>query len=184
MATQSLKIQIEGVASGLQNAVNQANSSLRTLNASATTSSTALNQMNANTKKLAGGLKSMAISAGAAFAAFRAVKTLGGIMAGFGQSMAAVKAVSGATNSEMMMLTKTARDLGSSTMFSASQAADGIKFLSMAGFEASEANIAISDTLNLAQAGMMDLARAADIASNIMTAFGLSASEVGNASDV
>ena len=184
MATQSLRIQIEGIASGLNNAVNQANASLNSLNANARNSSNALNQMNASTKKLGSALKTLGITAGAAFAAFRGIKTIGTIFANFGKSMAAVKAVSGATELQMRTLTKTARDLGASTMFSASQAADGMKFLSMAGFTVSETNEAIADTLNLAAAGMMELSRAADIASNIMTAFGMQASEVGHASDV
>ncbi|PFJ19689.1 phage tail tape measure protein, partial [Bacillus cereus] len=56
-----------------------------------------------------------------------------GAAANFEQSMARVKAISNATDSEFAALSKTAKDLGASTQFSASQAAEGLSFLSMAG---------------------------------------------------
>ncbi|ABY46824.1 phage tail tape measure protein [Bacillus mycoides] len=102
----------------------------------------------------------------------------------FEQSMAKVKAISGATDTEFAQLTKTAKDLGASTQFSASQAAEGLSFLSMAGFKAQDSIDALPAVLNLAAVGGMDLGKSADIASNIMTGFGLSAKDTDKAVDI
>ncbi|WP_317188231.1 phage tail tape measure protein [Escherichia coli] len=104
--------------------------------------------------------------------------------ANFEQSMAKVKAISGATDSEFKQLSDTAKHLGATTQFSASQAADGLSFLSLAGFKAQDSIDAIPSVLNLAAAGAIDLGAAADIASNIMTGFGLSAKDTEHATDV
>lgn len=104
--------------------------------------------------------------------------------ANFEQSMAKVKAISGATDAEFKQLESTAKTLGATTQFSASQAADGLAFLSLAGFKAQDSIDAIPAVLNLAAAGALDLGSAADIASNIMTGFGLSAKDTGMAADI
>ncbi|EJS58123.1 phage tail tape measure protein, TP901 family, core region [Bacillus cereus BAG1X1-2] len=105
-------------------------------------------------------------------------------VANFEQSMAKVKAISGATDSEFKQLENTAKHLGATTQFSASQAAEGLSFLSMAGFSASESMTALPSVLNLAAVGQMDLGRSADITSNIMTGFGLNAADSGKAVDI
>ncbi|MGH1323550.1 phage tail tape measure protein [Bacillus pretiosus] len=104
--------------------------------------------------------------------------------ANFEQSMAKVKAISGATDTEFQQLKATAKDLGATTQFSASQAADGLAFLSLAGFKAQDSINAMPAVLNLAAAGAIDLGTAADISSNIMTGFGIAATETGVAADV
>ncbi|MCU5486024.1 phage tail tape measure protein [Bacillus cereus] len=104
--------------------------------------------------------------------------------ANFEQSMAKVKAISGATDSEFKQLENTAKDLGATTQFSASQAADGLAFLSLAGFKAQDSINAMPAVLNLAAAGAIDLGTAADISSNIMTGFGIAATDTGKAADV
>ncbi|MED2788232.1 phage tail tape measure protein [Bacillus thuringiensis] len=104
--------------------------------------------------------------------------------ANFEQSMAKVKAISGATDTEFAQLTATAKNLGATTQFSASQAADGLAFLSLAGFKAQDSIDAMPAVLNLAAAGAIDLGTAADIASNIMTGFGLEAKDTGKAADI
>jgi TP901 family phage tail tape measure protein len=76
----------------------------------------------------------------------------------------------------MSNLTDKARELGATTLFTATQAAEGMKFLTLAGFEALEVYQAIEPALNLAAAGMLDLGQAADIVSNIMAAFSVDAS--------
>ena len=78
----------------------------------------------------------------------------------------------------MGALTERARDLGATTLFTATQAAEGMRFLTLAGFEALDVFTAIEPTLNLAAAGMLDLGQAADITSNIMAAFGIEATEI------
>ena len=104
--------------------------------------------------------------------------------ANFEKSMNKVKAVTGATGKEFTKLTKQAKDLGKTTQFSASQAAEAMGFLGMAGFNTSQIMAAMPATLDLAAAGSMDLARAADISSNILQGFGADANEMGRFADV
>lgn len=70
-------------------------------------------------------------------------------------------------------LKKTARDVGASTEFSATQAAGGLEFLAMAGFDAKQSIAALPGVVDLATASNVDLARATDIASDSLGAFGL-----------
>lgn len=105
-------------------------------------------------------------------------------IANFEQSMARVQAVSGASAEEMEMLTRAAREMGATTMFSASEAAEGLGFLAMAGFSAQQAATALPATLDLAAAGALDLGQAADIASNVLSGFRLDAAEATRVVDV
>lgn len=119
--------------------------------------------------------------------ALSAVFSSGAVLRGIAQfetSMSKVAAISGATGRELDDLRKTAQRLGSTTEFSAGQAADALGFLSMAGFEASESIAAIPAVLDLATASGLDLARSADIASNVLSGFGKSAGEAANVADV
>jgi TP901 family phage tail tape measure protein len=102
----------------------------------------------------------------------------------FESAMNQVAAVSGATGKQFQDLEKLAKELGETTSFSASQAAEGMSFLAMAGFEVNDILQSMPGVLNLAAAGQMDLAMASDIASNILTGFGKDASEMANAVDV
>ena len=103
---------------------------------------------------------------------------------GFERSMAKVGAITRATDREMAMLRDTAKELGATTEFSASQAAEGLSFLGMAGFSATESIAALPDVLNLATAAEIELGQAADIASNIMGAFRIDATNAAEAIDV
>ena len=102
----------------------------------------------------------------------------------FEESMSRVQAVSGATGGELTKLEDLAKELGATTKFSASEAASGMEFLAMAGFETNDILSAMPGMLDLAAAGALDLGRAADITSNIMSAFGIEASQAGHISDV
>ncbi len=102
----------------------------------------------------------------------------------FDSGMRKVAAVSGAAGSEIKALRDIAKELGSTTQFSATQAADAMGFLAQAGFSANEVMGAIPSTLQLASAAQLDLASAADITSNILAGFGLEVSELGRANDV
>lgn len=95
-----------------------------------------------------------------------------------------VQAVSGATASEFRALKKQAADLGATTQYTAGQAADAMGFLGMAGFRANEILGAMPGTLQLAAAAQIDLARSADIVTNILTGYGLVVEELGMANDV
>src|SRR5690625_4052295 len=104
--------------------------------------------------------------------------------ADFEQSMAQVAAITRATSEEMGRMNEIAKQLGATTEFTASQAASGLRFLGQAGFSAAESIQALPDVLNLATAAALDLGRAADITSNIMGAFGISAANAHEAADV
>lgn len=106
------------------------------------------------------------------------------IGAAFESDMAKVAAVSRASDEELNTLTKTARQLGAKTQWSASEAAQGMQYLAMAGFKTNEIIETMPGMLNLASAGAIDLASASDIASNILTGFGLSASDMNRVGDV
>jgi len=98
-------------------------------------------------------------------------------LAQFSQEMSTVRAVTGATEVQFKALRDIAKDLGATTRFSATQAAEGMTFLARAGFTTNEVMATIGDTLNLAQAGALELGSAADIASNVLKGFNLEAAE-------
>lgn len=106
------------------------------------------------------------------------------LAAEFEQGMARVKGITGATESEFVLLEDTARSLGRSTRFTTQEAAEGMQYLAMAGFDVNQIVGSMQGVLNLASARQLDLGSSADIVSNIMTGFGLSADESGRAVDV
>lgn len=81
-------------------------------------------------------------------------------------------------------LTELARELGRTTQYTSAQAAEAMQFLGMAGFNTQQILKATPAALNLAIAGNMDLGRTADIASNILTGFGIKAKETTRVTDV
>lgn len=130
-----------------------------------------------------------ALALGVAFAAVgtAAIKMWSDVIkvgAGFEKSMAIVGGVTRATTSELEQMTAVAREMGEVTEFTASQAADGMAFLARAGFSAQQSMAALSGVLDLATAGNVDLARAADITSNALTAMKLKVSDLGRVNDV
>lgn len=125
-------------------------------------------------KKLAG----IGLAGGAAIAGMTRT------FAAFDDQMAKVAALSGATGDELQALRDKAKDLGSTTKFSASQAAEGMNYLAMAGFDTNEILKGIPATLSLAAAGGLELGEAADIASDVGTMFGLTADEIARVADV
>ena len=102
----------------------------------------------------------------------------------FEYSMSQVGAVSQATTEQMAVLEKAALSLGSSTAFSASQVAQGQKYLAMAGMDTQAIIASMPDVLNLASAAQTDLGRTANISTNILSAFGLKATEMNYVGDV
>lgn len=102
----------------------------------------------------------------------------------FEAAMNAVRAVTGATGQDFQSLQELAKQMGSSTQFSATEAANAMEFLGMAGLSTEQILSSLPDVLNLAAAGSLDLATAADIASNIMSGFGIEAEESARVADV
>ena len=106
------------------------------------------------------------------------------VFADFETSMLRVKAISGATGEEFKSLSDLAKELGSTTAFTAREAAQAMGFLAQAGFEVGEVHQALPKVLSLAAAGQLDLAQAADITASVLRGFGLEASESGRVADV
>ena len=104
-----------------------------------------------------------------------AIRQVARIIGKFEESIVTLGAVARASESQLEDLTNTARTLGATTRFSALEASEGLTFLARAGFDADESMAAIGATLNLAQVGMIDLGKAADIASNVVSQFSLDA---------
>lgn len=102
----------------------------------------------------------------------------------FEQSMINVGAIARASEQDLGRLTDEARRLGATTNYSASEAADGMKFLSMAGFDTQKTIEAMPGVLDLASAGVVDIGSAADISSNVLSGFNMQASEMGRLGDV
>ncbi|WP_433224466.1 phage tail tape measure protein [Microtetraspora malaysiensis] len=98
--------------------------------------------------------------------------------------MARVKGITKASETDFKMLSDQAKDLGASTKYSATEAAEGMEYLAMAGFKPKEIYQALPAILNGASAANMDLGRTADIVSNIMTGYGLSADKATKATDI
>lgn len=125
---------------------------------------------------------------------------IGGIVAGFSmaqmaaqivqtgkqfeESMSKVAALSGATGDDLARLEEKARELGATTTFSASEAADALGYMALAGWDTEQMLEGVDSVLTLAQAGMMDLAQASDLVTDYLSAFGMETSETGRMVDV
>lgn len=102
----------------------------------------------------------------------------------FEHSMSKVKALSGATGSDLKLLEDTAKQMGASTVYSASEAADALGYMALAGWDAQQSAAGLPGVLNLAAASGMDLAQASDLVTDYLTAFGLEADQAGRMADV
>lgn len=106
------------------------------------------------------------------------------LLASYGQEMSTVRAITGATENQFQLLNEQAKELGVTTRFSASEAASGMTFLARAGFSVQEVYDTLPSALQLAQVGNLELARSADIASNVLKGFRLNTEESGRVVDV
>lgn len=102
----------------------------------------------------------------------------------FEAAMNQVRAVSGATGAEFDALRQQARDLGATTQFSASEAAEAMNFMAMAGMNATEILGAMPDALKLAAAAQLDMGTTADVVTNIMAGYGMTVDQLSGAVDV
>ena len=102
----------------------------------------------------------------------------------FESSMSKVAALSGATGDDLAALEGKARELGASTTFSASQAADALGYMALAGWDTEQMLDGVGSVLTLAQAGEMDLAAASDLVTDYLSAFNMTASDTTRMVDV
>jgi TP901 family phage tail tape measure protein len=116
------------------------------------------------------------------------IKTSIDLIADFQQSIATATAIATRDlkmiEGNMASLSEEARRLGRTTRFTAKEAADGMLFLARAGFEVNEVLAITADTLKLAQAGNLDVGRAADIVTNVMAGFSAAVSQSSRFVDV
>ena len=109
-----------------------------------------------------------------------AVKTA----ADFDSAMSKVAAVSGATGKDFDDLRSKAREMGAKTKFSATEAAEAMNYMAMAGWKTGDMLGGIEGVMNLAAASGEDLATTSDIVTDSLTAFGLKAEDSGHFADV
>lgn len=148
---------------------------------------TQANKMNTAGGKLINTFKSAAVAIGAAFAVRAIVGSVKSIISTFSEfeaQMAAVRAISGATDSEFKQLSETALKLGASTSFSAVQVGKLQEEFARLGFTVDEIDAATKSTLDLAAATGESLSKSAQIAGSTVRAFGLDAESTKKVVDV
>lgn len=126
------------------------------------------------------GKKLMPLTTGILAVGTAAVKTT----ADFDSEMSKVAAISGATGSDIDSLRDKAREMGAKTKFSASEAAQGMQYMAMAGWKTQDMMDGLEGIMNLAAASGEDLATTSDIVTDALTAFGLSAKDSSHFSDI
>ncbi|WP_428828483.1 phage tail tape measure protein [Bacillus altitudinis] len=104
--------------------------------------------------------------------------------ADFEQAMSKVQSISGATGQDFQDLQNIAMKLGETTKFTATEAAQGLQYLAMAGFSVKDQVGSLPAVLNMAAAASVDMGTSADIVSNIMTGFGIASEDSTYAVDV
>lgn len=91
--------------------------------------------------------------------------------------MSEVQSLSGATGSDLALLENTAREYGATTVFSATESAEALKYMSLAGWSAQQSASALGGVLNLAASGGMELGQASDMVTDYLSAFGMEAQD-------
>jgi len=122
------------------------------------------------------GIASAIAGAGAGFAVKK--------FADFEKQISVVASIASATAEQQKALGAAAKEAGATTAFTATQSAEALQFLALAGFTVEQQIGTLPAVLNLAAAGSLDLARASDIVTDTMTAMGLGADDAGRAVDV
>lgn len=109
-----------------------------------------------------------------------AIKTTGE----FDAAMSKVQAVSGATAGELDQLREKAKEMGETTKFSASESAEALNYMAMAGWDADQMLGGLAGVMNLAAASGADLGTTSDIVTDALTAFGMQAEDAGRFADI
>ncbi|MBS4883259.1 MAG: phage tail tape measure protein [Amedibacillus dolichus] len=104
--------------------------------------------------------------------------------ADFEEGMSKVSAISGVTGEELTALTEKAKEMGAKTKFSATESAEAMKYMAMAGWKSADMLSGIDGVMNLAAASGEELALVSDIVTDALTAFGLQAKDSAHFADV
>ena len=172
----------------LQREIVETEQRLRSLEEQANQSATALQKIRATGEKLqtvgnkisSVGQKLLPVTGVVTGLGTAAVKTA----ADFDSAMSRVAAVSGATGSDFDSLRDKAREMGAKTKFSATEAADAMNYMAMAGWDAQQMYDGLPGIMNLAAASGEDLATTSDIVTDALTAFGMKAEDSSHFADV
>ncbi len=172
----------------LQREIIETENNLRDLERQAGQSAVALQKIAATGEKLKTvgsaiegvGQKLMPVTAAVGGLGAAAVK----VASDFDSAMSQVAAVSGATGKDLEALRDKTREMGSKTKFSASEAAEAMNYMAMAGWKTGDMLSGIEGIMNLAAASGEDLATTSDIVTDALTALGLSAEDSGHFADI
>ena len=172
----------------LQREIIETEQELRRLQEQAATTNAALEKMDVIGSKMesvgnsisSAGQKMMPLTTVIGGLGIAAVKTA----ADFDSAMSQVAAVSGATGDDLHALRDKAREMGEKTKFSASEAAEAMNYMAMAGWKTEDMLGGLDGIMNLAAASGEDLATTSDIVTDALTAFGLSASDSSHFADI
>lgn len=129
-------------------------------------------------------LKNPLLQAGAFFGVSLGLTDTINTQKDFEAAMSQVQATSGDDADEMERLTKKAEEMGATTKFTASDSAEAMNYMAMAGWKTEDMLDGITGIMNLAAAANEDLGTTSDIVTDALTAFGLSASDSGHFADV
>ena len=184
----TLVVSITGDLSKLQKTVEESRQTLQKLEEKSKKTQTVFDMMGGSAAKVIAGITGITSAVGLAVIGFRkltsAISNSITITASFTREMNVVKVVSAATEDQFQRMTAIAREMGRTTEFTGTQSAQALKFLTMAGLGAERSIKALPQMLDMATAGQMDLGRAADIATNIMSQMGIEVEKLNEVSDI
>ncbi len=146
-----------------------------------------LDDLNSRAGSLSGAIKGV-IAAVAGLKVVGEIKDFIGDAVGIGKDftsmMSEVQSISGASGSEIAKMEETARSYGATTVFSATEAAEALKYMSLAGWDANQSSSALGGVLNLAAASGMELGQASDMVTDYLSAFGMQAGQASYFADM
>lgn len=170
-----LKLDSSPFVQGLTRATDQLKDSYRTINRVGGSFMRFGRGLESTGKMLTGAITAPVMGIGAA--ALKAGRS-------FTDEMNTVQAVSGATGKDFEQLTELAKKMGRETKFSATESAQALKYMGMAGWDTQQMTAGLEPVLNLAIAAGTDLATTSDIVTDALTAFGLKAEDTAHFTDV
>lgn len=182
MADYTLSASITGDASKFQKAMQQAQTAMEKVSEKIGGFGSVLQSLGDKMSAAGGKITTLetAVAGAAAAIGTRAVKA----GASFEAEMAKVSAISGATGDNLNKLTEKAKEMGEKTKFSASESAEALEYMAMAGWKTEDMLSGIEGVMNLATASGEDLATTSDIVTDALTAFGMGAEDSGEFVDV
>ncbi len=185
--TQNIQINIKAETNKATSQVKKLNKEIRQLKKESDKSNKSLAKTQGVTKKVGASFKQLGLHLArlvAIYGTFQAMTNTVKTFANFEQAIKTLGVITGVTGEQLQALEDKAKELGETTVFSASQVAEAMTEMARAGLTAEQQLEGIDGVLNLAINGMVSLAEASKIATTAMNAFGLKSSDIGNISDV